>query len=94
MTVVYPAKEGAKFDMDYYLKSHMPLVEKTWKSYGLKSVRNHYTGDEQIRLGADLALVARNQGRRRWPLLCTSDPVLGQEGERRQGAEGELEGGL
>ncbi|KAJ4422190.1 hypothetical protein N0V82_003160 [Gnomoniopsis sp. IMI 355080] len=36
VTVLYPAKEGAKFDMDYYLKSHMPLVSKRWGPHGLK----------------------------------------------------------
>lgn len=37
LTVLYP-KEGAdSFNMDYYLKTHMPLVEKTWKPYGLQS---------------------------------------------------------
>ncbi|KAI1422456.1 hypothetical protein F5Y12DRAFT_717353 [Xylaria sp. FL1777] len=35
LSVVYPA--GAKFDMDYYLKTHMPLVQKVWENHGLKS---------------------------------------------------------
>ncbi|KAF2815864.1 NAD(P)-binding protein [Mytilinidion resinicola] len=35
-TVLYPAKEGAKFDMDYLLSSHMPLAMKHWAQYGLK----------------------------------------------------------
>ncbi|KAI0888334.1 uncharacterized protein GGS22DRAFT_155608 [Annulohypoxylon maeteangense] len=33
--VAYKASE--RFDMDYYLKNHMPLVQKTWASAGLKS---------------------------------------------------------
>lgn len=36
VTVLYPAKEGAKFDMDYYLKTHMPLVSNRWGPLGLK----------------------------------------------------------
>ncbi len=38
--VAYPSttKDGAatKFDMDYYLKSHMPLVMDTWGKHGLQ----------------------------------------------------------
>lgn len=37
VTVFYPRKDGAKFDMDYYLSTHMPLIAKHWKKYGLKS---------------------------------------------------------
>lgn len=33
-TVLYPAGEG-KFDMDYYIKSHIPFAEKLLKPYGL-----------------------------------------------------------
>jgi uncharacterized protein (TIGR02118 family) len=35
--VAYPRKDGSTFDKDYYLSSHMPLVEKYWKKHGLKS---------------------------------------------------------
>lgn len=35
ITVVYP--QGAKFNMDYYMATHMPLVQKRWSQYGLKS---------------------------------------------------------
>ncbi|TKA82979.1 hypothetical protein B0A55_01558 [Friedmanniomyces simplex] len=33
-TVLYP--KGTKFNMDYYLSSHMPLVGKHFSSKGLK----------------------------------------------------------
>lgn len=36
-TVLYPAGEG-KFDMDYYLNSHIPFVEKLMNPYGLVRV--------------------------------------------------------
>ncbi len=29
VSVFYPAGENAKFDMDYYCKRHMPLVQRT-----------------------------------------------------------------
>jgi uncharacterized protein (TIGR02118 family) len=35
--VAYPRKEGATFDKDYYLSTHMPMVEKHWRKHGLKS---------------------------------------------------------
>ncbi len=28
VSVLYPAGEGAKFDMDYYCKRHMPMVQE------------------------------------------------------------------
>jgi uncharacterized protein (TIGR02118 family) len=35
VTVMYPVGPGQKFDVDYYLKKHMPLVEARWTSLGL-----------------------------------------------------------
>jgi uncharacterized protein (TIGR02118 family) len=40
--VSYPSKhpesgETLKFNMDYYLSTHMPLIERVWGPYGLKS---------------------------------------------------------
>jgi uncharacterized protein (TIGR02118 family) len=29
VSVLYPAGETTKFDMDYYCKSHMPMVQRT-----------------------------------------------------------------
>ncbi|KAJ4019671.1 hypothetical protein NW766_003429 [Fusarium irregulare] len=55
-TVIIQYPSGHDFDVDYYLKTHMPLAEKydsitstadrTWKSKGLKSA-------EVIQLGGD-----------------------------------------
>lgn len=37
ITVLYPSATDASFNMDYYMKTHMPLVMDSWGSYGLKS---------------------------------------------------------
>jgi uncharacterized protein (TIGR02118 family) len=37
VSVMYPT--GAKFDTDYYLKTHMPLVKDRWGPHGLKGAQ-------------------------------------------------------
>lgn len=37
VSVMYPT--GAKFDTDYYLKTHMPLVKDRWGPHGLRSAQ-------------------------------------------------------
>lgn len=34
-SVMYPAKEGAKFDHDYYVNKHMAIVKEKGKDMGL-----------------------------------------------------------
>ena len=36
VTVMYQVAAGQKFDVDYYMKAHMPLVHRLWDSAGLK----------------------------------------------------------
>lgn len=36
VTVVFPNDADAKYDIDYYVKNHMTLIEKLWSNYGLK----------------------------------------------------------
>ena len=35
MSVMYPAGDGKKFDLDYYAKNHMALVKSRWGGMGL-----------------------------------------------------------
>lgn len=37
--VIYPVGEQYKFDNEYYLKKHMPLVKETWGAHGLTSYK-------------------------------------------------------
>ncbi len=39
VTVMYPESEGATFDMDYYLTSHLKLIGEKWGGMGLKGAR-------------------------------------------------------
>ena len=38
IAVFYPNDAGSKFDMDYYLGTHCPLVKDKWGSAGLNSL--------------------------------------------------------
>lgn len=35
--VMYPNEDDIQFNEEYYLKTHMPLVDSIWKKYGLQS---------------------------------------------------------
>ncbi len=35
VSVMYPGGSGTRFDMDYYLQRHMPLVSERWSALGL-----------------------------------------------------------
>ncbi|KAF7900543.1 uncharacterized protein EAF01_007845 [Botrytis porri] len=37
VTVIYPKTETSTFDLDYYMKTHMPLVQEKWGARGLKN---------------------------------------------------------
>ncbi|TQV90931.1 hypothetical protein V2A60_008392 [Cordyceps javanica] len=35
VNILYPS--GPSFDLDYYLNTHMPIVQENWKPFGLES---------------------------------------------------------
>lgn len=39
VSVMYPAGAGSRFDMDYYLGHHMPLVRERWSPMGLHEAK-------------------------------------------------------
>lgn len=39
ITVLYPNTPGARFDVDYFVNTHIPLVQETWGGKGLTSVK-------------------------------------------------------
>lgn len=39
VSVMYPANAGAKFDMDYYRDTHIPLVGARWNDCGLREAK-------------------------------------------------------
>lgn len=39
LVVTYPAQDGARFDADYYVARHIPLVREEWTRHGLTGAR-------------------------------------------------------
>ena len=39
ITVLYPNTPESRFDVDYFVGTHIPLVEKSWSGKGLTSVK-------------------------------------------------------
>ncbi|KAM0144700.1 hypothetical protein ACHAP3_000732 [Botrytis cinerea] len=37
ITVLYPKTETSTFDSDYYIQTHMPLVQEKWGPHGLRN---------------------------------------------------------
>ncbi|KAF2759842.1 hypothetical protein EJ05DRAFT_484742 [Pseudovirgaria hyperparasitica] len=46
-TVLYPNTDASTFDLEYYLKTHMPLVDEHWGPKGLKgwTITKYVTAD-------------------------------------------------
>ncbi|KAG4266793.1 ethyl tert-butyl ether degradation EthD [Fusarium proliferatum] len=35
--VLFPNEPDAKYDFDYYVSKHMPLIKERWSEYGVKN---------------------------------------------------------
>ncbi len=44
--VTYPGDPGTRFDRDYYIHTHLPLVCESWKPYGLQSAAAFFPSGE------------------------------------------------
>ncbi|KAH8812806.1 hypothetical protein F5884DRAFT_878746 [Xylogone sp. PMI_703] len=58
-TVLYPNDEDATFDLEYYVKVHMPIVQNSWGKHGLISYQlikydTSFDGSKRYNLGAIL----------------------------------------
>ena len=45
MYVSYPGGEGTRFDRDYYVRHHLPLVMECWGPLGLESCTAFWPAD-------------------------------------------------
>ncbi len=39
VSVIYPKSANSRFDHDYYLRSHIPLVNRTYGAHGMQSFK-------------------------------------------------------
>lgn len=39
ITVLYPSRDGGRFDFDYYASTHLPMVSSSFEGEGLTEVR-------------------------------------------------------
>lgn len=46
--VTYPGDADSRFDRDYYVHKHLPLVMKAWQAYGLESVAAFFPAVKQL----------------------------------------------
>lgn len=79
-------EQGTDFKMDYYLKTHMPLVQSKWAEFGLKSWKVcrgqdtwHTSGHTHLTLSTGPPVPGRCS------LLCPSYSRMGQCGRLPEG---------
>ncbi|MDR3449764.1 MAG: EthD family reductase [Alphaproteobacteria bacterium] len=45
LIVSYPATDGARFDRDYYVGTHIPIARAAWTAHGLESAEVLFPAD-------------------------------------------------
>lgn len=48
LNVSYAGTSSSRFDKDYYVKMHLPLVQKSWGSYGLEACSAFFPSDDKV----------------------------------------------
>ncbi|KAF2091880.1 hypothetical protein K490DRAFT_30888 [Saccharata proteae CBS 121410] len=76
ITVLYPNVSDATFNLEYYLSSHMPMVQKEFGAHGMKGWRvQKYVGRSPYSMQATLEF--ENQEQFKNALQHAAGPVLG-----------------
>ncbi|MCW3473247.1 EthD family reductase [Limobrevibacterium gyesilva] len=39
VSVMYPTEDDTAFDFDYYMKTHIPMVQSLWTAFGVRDIR-------------------------------------------------------
>ncbi|WP_322101878.1 EthD family reductase [Paraburkholderia sp. J41] len=45
--VTYQGNADTRFDRDYYVERHLPLVMRSWESHGLKSIKAFFPSSDE-----------------------------------------------
>ncbi|NKL39050.1 EthD family reductase [Rhizobium leguminosarum bv. viciae] len=48
LNVSYSGNSSSHYDRDYYVRMHLPLVQKSWGSYGLEAYSAFFPSDDKV----------------------------------------------
>lgn len=75
LLVIYPARDGATFDRDYYVGKHLPLAHEIWGPLGLSKSTPMFAGEGDATFEALVLLD--------FPDRATLDAALANPGSAR-----------
>ena len=58
LVVTYAGPKDSRFDREYYCNHHLPLVNKTWKDYGLETISAFFPQENTVAAGEGTGIVA------------------------------------